>query len=177
MRRGSRSCRGQGAVEFVLMTLLLFLMMFLVVQLMWVGVQKWQFSHFTGYAARVWQVHKDDSAQDAMFSVLISSIALRWQILNKDYVKAIWVSEENASQDGTTGIRYRGVVQAFPFYQPYIGQSFTPPGVSLPFGITVPPTGIFLFESYIPIQKEAEEDEDRWDNDCKETPCGSENGQ
>ena len=159
------------------MTVLLFLMMFLIWQLMWVGVQKWQFNHFAGYAARSWQVHKDDSPQESLNMVLLASVIFRWQILDKEYVKIIWVSDENASKDGTTGVEYSGLVQAFPIYRPYIGTSIIPSGITLPFAVPIPPTGLFLFESYIPIEKEAEEDPDRWDNDCDDTPCSSGNGQ
>jgi hypothetical protein len=173
--------RGQAAVEFTLMTVALFFSMFLVLQLTWIAIQKWQFNHFASYAARVWAVHKDQSPGEALLGVIVPGGAYHWDFLSKDYVKLMWVSSDDpqTAEDGSgsvTGITYTGVAPLFPIYQSAIGDTFTqgfiPSWVqsSLPFDM--PSTGLVAFETFIPMEKEPDEapGSDR-DNDCNETPC------
>lgn len=172
--------RGQAAVEFTLMTVALFFSTFLVVQLTWIAIQKWQFNHFASYAARVWAVHKDQSPGDALWLILPGG-AYHWDLLSKDYVKVMWASSEESrtAEDGSgsiSGITYTGVAPLFPIYQPAIGdtftQSFIPSWVHSLIPFDMPSTGLVAFETFIPMEKETDEEpgSDR-DNDCRETPC------
>lgn len=158
--------------------------MFLLVQLTWIAIQKWQFNHFAHYAARVWSVHKDDTPQEALIKVQIAAIA-RWDLLNRDYVKFMWVSSESTKDyedpdRSASGVYYTGFTQLLSIYRNQIGETaFSNPIPSelmalLP--IEIPTTGLVRFETFAPMEKEAEEDPDRWDNDCDDTPCGSGNG-
>jgi hypothetical protein len=179
--------RGQAAVEFTLMTVALFFSTFLVVQLTWIAIQKWQFNHFASYAARVWAVHKDQSPGDALFRVIVPGGAYRWDFWSKDYVKLMWVSSEEPrpAEDGSgsiSGITYTGVAPLFPIYQPAIGDTFTqafiPSWVYTYLPFEMPSTGLIAFETFIPMEKEPDEEPDRSDrdNDCEGTPCEGGNG-
>jgi hypothetical protein len=178
--------RGQAAVEFMLMTVALFFSMFLVLQLTWIAVQKWQFNHFASYAARVWAVHKDHSPGQSLLLILPGG-AYRWGFLSKDYVKVMWVSsvDPHPAEDGSgsiSGITYTGVAPLFPIYQSAIGDTFTQAFIPswarslIPFDM--PSSGLVAFETFIPMEKEPDEEPDlpNRDNDCQGTPCEGGNG-
>jgi TadE-like protein len=188
MRSGLRrrkSERGQGVVEVALCLVVLVFTMFLIVQLAWIAIQKFQFNHFAAYASRVWSVHKDQGSEEALFSVMLPSLFMRWNLVSKDYVKFMWVSSEDAKDvDGGSvpGLTFTGVAVLFPLYQEAIGDAFSgtfiPPSVAAMIPVPIPSFGLISFQSFIPMEKEPDEQPgaDR-DNDCSETPCESGNKQ
>lgn len=181
-----RDQRGQAAVEFIVLTVALFFAMFLAVQLTWLAVQKWQFNHFASYAARVWSVRTDQSPGESLL-MLVPGAVTSWDLLGTDYVKLMWVSSEDPVNDEDSGedipgLTYTGVAPLFPFYQPAIGDTFW--GAFIPSDIVefipfeLPSTGLVAFQTFVPMEKEPEEEPDRSDrdNDCDSTPCGGGNG-
>jgi hypothetical protein len=178
--------RGQAAVEFTIFAVLLILAMTLIVQLSWIGVQKWQFNHFSSYAARVWSVQKDhDDPQDSLFEV--QTIALvRWNLLGRDLVKLMWVHEADDSKEyedpdvTANGITFWGAAPLLSIYREQIGNTLfdnpIPPEAMSLIPIDIPSTGLVGFQTFIPIEKEPEESPGEGDNDCEETPCESGNG-
>jgi TadE-like protein len=177
--------RGQAAVEFTIFAAMLLLAIILIVQLSWIGIQKWQFNHFASYSARVWSVHKDQEPGDALRQVQIRAL-LRWNLASNDYVKLMWVKGEGSKDyhdpDVTAnGITYLGAAPLLSIFRQQIGETlFSNPipawAMSLFSGLDIPSTGLVGFETFIPIDKEPEEQpgSDR-DNDCNETPCESGN--
>lgn len=185
MKTRTERQRGQGSVEFVVFSILLILAMFLVVQLAWIAVQKWQFSHFAAYSARVWSVQKDDGAEEALLKVQLAAIP-RWNLIQRDYVKFMWVSDEGTEdfegESGVQGVTYTGVTQLLSIYRDQIGETFFDYGglsdILAYIPVEVPTTGLVRFKSFIPMEKEPEEQPDisNRDNDCDDTPCSSGNG-
>jgi hypothetical protein len=181
-----RSERGQAAVEFTIFSVALIFSMFLIVQLAWIAVQKWQFNHFAAYSSRAWSVQKDQGAEETLIiHIILPSLFMRWHLLTKDYVKFMWVSSEDPKDiDGSSipGLSYTGVAALFPLYQDAIGDTFSgafiPSSVSSIIPFPLPTFGLISFETFIPMEKEPEEKpgSDR-DNDCNETPCESGNKQ
>lgn len=169
MRRRAGS-RGQAAVEFTLFTFFLFLMLLLIVQLMVIGIQKWQFVHFASYSARVWSVQKDDSAQDSTTRAQLVVSVVGWKLLGNQWVAPIRVKSENTSRSGVTGNVYEGIGPVMSMYRGWIGERF-----GLPDFVNFRPLEFFIFESFIPMVKEPTERPGRHDNDCNETPCESGN--
>ncbi len=166
-------------------TFILFLSMFVIVQLMWVAVQKWQFNHFAAYSSRVWTVQKEDDPDDSLLSVQVRAL-FRWDLISRDYVKFMWVSASDETREiddeDYTGIGYTGVAPLMSIFRDQIGETLYDNPVPseamslIPFNL--PTTGLVRFESFIPIRKEPEEQPDisNRDNDCEETPCEEGNG-
>ncbi len=177
--------RGQAAVEFMIFFIMTFLSLMLIVQLVWIGIQKWQFNHFAGYAARVWAVHKDDEPGDSLRRIEGAALFLRWNLLSRDYVKFMWVSSEDAKEiddENYSGITYSGVAPLLPLFRDVIGETLfdnpIPSEVSSIIPIDLPTSGLVRFETFIPMEKEPEEQPDisNRDNDCEDTPCTKGNG-
>jgi len=177
--------KGQAAVEFTIFTVILFFSLFLVLQLVWLAIQKWQFNHFASYSARVWAVQKGEEPGDSLNRVLLPQEFLRWSLPFRDYVAVIWVRSTDSSEDedGNTyqGVTYRGVASLFPFYRDAIGDTFynafIPQWLLDMIPIKLPSTGLVVFETFIPMEKEPDEQPGSGrDNDCNETPCESGNG-
>lgn len=164
---------------------MLFLASFIVVQIAWLGIQKWQFNHFALYSARVWTVEKEDSPEESLLKVQLLSL-LRWDLINRDYVKFMWVSSEDPKDIGDDtfdGMTYTGIAPLFSLYRDQIGETmFTVgepiPGELLAYLPEIPTTGLVRFETFVPMKKEPEEQPNisNRDNDCEETPCESGNG-
>lgn len=183
--------RGQASVEFVLAFVALLLCLALVIQFTWIAVQKWQFNHFANYTARVWSVRTGDSAGMAMLYVLGSGL-MRWDTLNRDYVKLMWVSGEETQtvhngfeEVSADGLAFTGVTTLMPLFRPFIGGATLISTAEIPgeilslFPISIPPLGIVRFETFIPMSREPEEGSgggQKYDNDCEETPCEEPNG-
>ena len=176
-------------MEFAVFTLILFLLMFLIIQLCWIGLQKWQFQHFAGYSARAWSVRKDWSPESTLLRAqLASSLGTDWNLFSRDWVKAMWVSSDSPTDvddDNTdiAGITYTGVAPLMPVYRGLFGETLfdnpIPSSVlsELP-AIDIPSSGLVRFQTFIPMEKEPDEDPDtsNRDNDCSDTPCESGNG-
>ncbi|HVT45096.1 MAG TPA: TadE family protein [Thermoanaerobaculia bacterium] len=171
----SKPERGQGSVEFVLFLVALVLCLFLMIQLAWIGVQKWQFNHFAHYAARSWSVDKKDrSPRTIMLEVQGRSI-LGWKLLSRDWVKYMWAMSPSTNSDGIHGVRYHGITQLFPLYRNFIGINAIVTSEIADLLKTVipgaiPALGLVMFETFVPMEHEAEENPQRWDNDCSD-PC------
>ena len=194
MRESARGQSGQGSVEFILFTVFLVLALALVIQFSWIGVQKWQFNHFAGYAARTWSVHTDESPSWIMNKTLLAGTSNDgWDIKDRDYVKLIWFSDEDAhtlsngfEDVDTSGLTWSGLAMLMPLFRPYIGGQTlvdVPAGLQSVMnlmGMEIPPLGIVRFEVYIPIERVPEESSggggQKFDNDCDETPCDEPNG-
>jgi hypothetical protein len=172
-------------VEFVIFSVLLILAMVLIVQLSWIGVQKWQFNHYAAYAARVWSVTKDEEAEDSLVRVQDEAID-RWKLLDRDLVKVMWVSQEDDSKDyddpdvTANGISFSGAAPLLSIYRDSVGESLfdesIPSDAFTLFSIDLPSSGLVGFKTFIPMEKEPEENPgQRRDNDCEETPCESGN--
>ena len=154
-------------------------------QLSWIGVQKWQFNHFAAYAARVWSVQKDEDPEESLLKV--QAVALvRWNLLDRDLVKLMWVSAADDSKDfddpdvSANGISFSGAAPLLSIYRDQIGETLfdnpIPPEAFSLFPGDLPSTGLVGFKTFIPIEKEPEESPGaRRDNDCEETPCESGN--
>lgn len=177
--------RGQAAVEFTVFLVILFLAMFLLVQLAWIGIQKWQFNHFAAYSARVWTVEKEYSPEESLLRVQLTSL-VRWDLINRDYVKFMWVSSEESKEiddEPYEGITFTGIAPLMGIYKDQFGETMFTVGDPIPGELLtvlpeIPTTGLIRFESFIPMKKEPEEEPDtsNRDNDCEETPCESGNG-
>ena len=163
--------------------MLLILAMMLIVQLSWIGVQKWQFNQFAGYAARVWSVQKDDDPGDSLRDVQIIAL-VRWNLLNRDLVKFMWFWAEDTKdfEDpdvSANGLTFAGAAPLLSIYRQQIGETLfdnpIPAELQDIFPLDVPPTGLVGFSTFIPIEKEPEEKPGTYDNDCEETPCVSGN--
>lgn len=187
MRKRNHKERGQAAVEFTLLAVMLILASFLVLQLTWLAIQKWQFNHFASYSARSWSVQTNKTPGEVLFEVIMPGAISRWDLWSRDYVKLMWVSSEDPVTDeetseAITGVTYSGVAPLFAFYQPVIGETFLNAYIPgwvfdfLPFD--VPSTGLVAFETFIPMEREPYEEPDRSDrdNDCRGTPCEGGNG-
>jgi hypothetical protein len=175
---------GQAAVEFTVFTVILFFSLFIVLQMVWLGVQKWQFNHFASYAARVWSVHKDQTPGQSLIRLLGPQELIGWSLPSHDYVAAIWVwsTDPVEDEDGTSysGVTYRGVAPLFPFYRDQVGDTFfnafIPPEILSLLPFQLPSTGLVVFETFIPMEKEPDEQPGPGrDNDCYQTPCESGN--
>ncbi|MHB0968179.1 MAG: TadE family protein [Thermoanaerobaculia bacterium] len=169
-----RSNSGQALVEFTLFLVALVLCTFLIFQLAWIAVQKWQFNYFAMYATRAWAVDKDRDSGESVLLKAQGFALLRWDLIGTDYVKFMWCSSEDG-KDGTEGLSYTGVAPLMSIFQPYIGDTLT--GIEIPAvaetvipGLEIPSTGLVRFETFIPMEHEPDEDPDRWDNDCSD-PC------
>jgi hypothetical protein len=187
--RKRKSESGQAAVEFAVFTLILFLLMFLIVQLAWIGIQKWQFQHYAAYSARAWSVRTDWGAEETLIRAqTASAIGTDWNLFSKDWVKAMWVSSEDPKDvdddnSNINGLTYTGIAPLMPIYRGLIGETLfdnpIPGSVmsQLP-DFDIPSSGLVRFESFIPMEREPEEqpDESNRDNDCEGTPCESGNG-
>ena len=156
--------RGQGSVEFTIFIIFLILCIFLLVQLAWIGVQKWQFNHFAAYAARVWTVNKSNESPEAsLIKVQIVGI-VRWKLASTSYVKIMWADSQS---DGK--ITYNGIAPIFPLFKPFIGDTLT--GISIPsevssiIPVSIPSSGFIRFQTSIPMDHEPNEDPDKYDND------------
>jgi hypothetical protein len=168
--------RGQAAVEFAVFSVLLILAMFLMAQLSVIAMQKWQFNHFSAYIARAWSTHTDWSPTSAMGQVMARGI-LRWSYNDGRFVLPLSVSEVtdevekgDGSEVSVNGLRFRGIRMTMEMYRRYLGLGA---GFGFPTG-----TGIVDYETYIPMEKEPEEEpnNNRRDNDCTGTPCDGGNG-
>lgn len=187
MRSRKRAERGQAAVEFTLLSVLLILGMLLIVQLTWIAIQKWQFNHFASYAARAWAVQNEQTPGQVLVELIIMGGIPRWNLLSRDYVKVMWVSSEDPVTDEVTGesiegLTFSGAAPLFPVYEDPIGEVFLTAYVPewvfnlLPFHL--PHTGLVSYETFVPMEKEPDEEPDRSDrdNDCHGTPCEGGNG-
>lgn len=181
--RGRASERGQAAVEFVVFSVILVLSLMLVVQIAWIGVQKWQFNHYASYSARVWSVETEDDAATSSRDVIVASLIPphRWP-LSWDYVRVMGVWSED-SQDDMEGITYVGVAPLMPLFRNrFSSDTFVDnpiPGEImdlLPFSL--PDFGLVSFMTFVPMEKEPEEHPEvsNRDNDCEDTPCTEGNG-
>jgi hypothetical protein len=187
--RKRKSERGQAAVEFAIFALILFLLMFLIIQLAWIGLQKWQFQHFASYTARAWSVRKDWGGEATLVRVQVAStIGTDWNLFSRDWVKAMMVSSEDPKDvdddnQNIPGLSFLGVAPLMPVYRGLLGETLFDNPIpdyvmnELP-PIDIPTSGLVRFESFIPMEKEPEEEPDtsNRDNDCEETPCESGNG-
>jgi hypothetical protein len=175
--------KGQASVEFAIFSLILFFALLLIVQLMWFGIQKWQFNHFAAYSARVWSVEKEYTPSSALYRTQLRAL-LRWGLIKKDWVKLMWSSGiESRSFDEAAqpveGVRYRGVAPAMAIYRPLLGEmaldEVIPGEVSALFPGVIPKSGLVSFGAFIPMRKEPTERPytgTRYnDNDCDDTPC------
>jgi hypothetical protein len=162
--------------------------MFLMVQLSWIAIQKWQFNHFAAYSARVWSVNKDDSAEGALLKVQAVGV-VRWDLIGTDYVRLMWVSDEGQKdydEPAVTadGITYTGIAALMSIYRDQIGETLLDAGIpgsaysAVPGLLDLPTSGLVRFQTFIPMQKEPEEEPgiSNRDNDCDDTPCSSGNG-
>jgi hypothetical protein len=159
--------------------------MFLLVQIAWIGIQKWQFNHFAAYAARVWTVEKDDTPEESLLNVQMRAL-LRWDLISRDYVKFMWVSSEDSKDiddDTYEGITFTGIAPLMGIYKDQIGETMFTVDNPIPSELMavlpdIPTTGLIRFETFIPMKKEPEEQPDisNRDNDCEETPCENGNG-
>lgn len=175
----TRRSRGQASVEFTIFSVMLILSAFLIVQLAWIGIQKWQFNHFAAYTARVWSVEKDKSPNEAMIEVLAVAL-VRWNLYDRDFVKIMFVSSEDPKDvdgESANGLTFTGVSQLVSIYRDTIGETaFSVPSSVSSYLPAMPSTGLVRFETFIPVDKEPEENARKGrDNDCKETPCESGN--
>lgn len=170
MRR-KRSSQGQSSVEFAIFTFFLFLMLFLVIQLTFIGIQKWQFAHFASYSARVWSVNQGESATAATVRVQGVASIFGWNLTGGNWVFPIVVTSSSTSKNSVTGIAYAGQGPVMSIYRGWIGERF-----GLPDLINFTPLNFFIYESFIPMVKEPEERPGRHDNDCNDTPCSGGNG-
>lgn len=177
--------RGQAAVEFTIFAALLILAILLIVQLSWIGIQKWQFNQFAGYAARVWSVQKEDDDPEISLLKVQGLALLRWNLLSRDLVKFMWVSSPEDSRDfedpdvSANGITFTGAAPLLALYRQQIGETLfdnpIPSEAMSLFPFDLPTTGLVGFQTFIPIEKEPEESPGDGDNDCEETPCESGN--
>lgn len=176
-------------MEFAVFTLILFLLMFLIIQLAWIGIQKWQFQHYASYAARTWSVRSDWGTEESLLKAQVASTLFTdWNLFSRDWVKAMWASSNEAKDvddenTGIEGVSYTGVAPLMPIYRGLIGETLFDnpiPGsvmAQLP-AFDMPTSGLVRFETFIPMEKEPEEDgdADNRDNDCDDTPCTEGNG-
>lgn len=163
---------GQATVEFVTISLMLFLFMWLAWQMAWVGVQKWYFNYTAAYAARAWSVYPRD--QDSPQEVLVKAqgLALFYhpKIMKMPLVKIMKAdsfsyggydaSNRYGDYNLPPGIRYRGLGYYLGWFRPATLQSA---------GFQAGGNGTIVFETYIPIEHEesfdGKEDPDKYDND------------
>lgn len=196
MRVASERQRGQATVEFALFSVFLVLSLVLVIQFAWIGVQKWQFNHFAGYAARTWSVHHGKAPSWWMNRIIVSGAAPvvgRWKTITNEYVALIWFSGEegrtvnNGFEDvDVHGLTYTGIAPLMAIFRPFIGSKTLvdlPPGLQSVLNlldVDLPPLGLVRFEVFIPMVQEPREypyaDGQKQDNDCYETPCEEGNG-
>lgn len=180
-----RSSRGQSSVEFTIFSVILIILMLIPVQLAWIGMQKWQFTHFASSAARTWTVHKDQSPSAAMLSVQTRALLRGWKLFSSRWIGLMTASTSTKNitkGDGSTlnaqGLKFQGLGRIIPIFRPFFGFS-GPYGY---FGIEAISTralltiGFAQFEGFIPMEREpTEQPGQRRDNDCNETPCSSGN--
>ena len=168
-----RAQKGQGTVEFVLVSLMLMFFLMLTWQMAWVACQKWYFNFTAAYAAREWSVKALGTGTD---KVLLDAEA--WQIIRRPnlvsipFVRPILAGTEDAERgamdDGDLfgtgslppGIRYTGYAEYLPLFRPAVIESaHFQPGT----------LGVIRFDTYIPIEHEESfdgpEDPSRYDND------------
>jgi hypothetical protein len=187
--------RGQAAVEFAVFTIILVILLLIPIQLAWIGVQKWQFTHFGAVAARTYSVRTTTSANSAMITyVTPRAIGRGWALFSGLYVGAIPpMTASQATQSVRTGtgsnvsaqgVRVRGMARVIPIFKPFFGFS-GPWGYSGwdALGQTttramIHYSGFVQFEGFIPMEKEPTEkpNNKRRDNDCRGTPCEGGNG-
>jgi len=166
MRRKPSSSRGQAAVEFAIFTFFLYLMIFLVVQLMFLGIQKWQFAHFASYSARAWSVQRSEGAFTTTIRVQGAASIFGWNLTNGRWVAPIIVTSESTSRNGVTGVVFLAQKEVMSMYRGWIGERFGLPGL-----IDFTPLNFFFYESFIPMVREPVERPGQRDNDCNDTPC------
>lgn len=189
MGRTRRSERGQGTVEFILISVMLAFVMVIGWQMAWAACQKWYFNATAAYAARAWSVQPRDLYQPSEILYKVQSLAyIRSPNLFKmPMVKLMVASDANASSGeadeddrfGTgslpDGIRYEGLGFYMNVFQPSNIQAagFATTATRIDGSLRRPETGAIYFETYIPIDHEdvfGTEDPGRYDNDCS-FPC------
>jgi hypothetical protein len=189
--------RGQAAVEFAIFTIILVILLLIPIQLAWIGVQKWQFTHMGWIAARSWSVHTHNSnwgANEAMLNVSGAAVVRGWAMFSGLYVGAIppmWASTSSKTitkaaggSISTQGFKFNGYGKVLPIFKPFFG--FTGPWGytgwdaynAVGTRISISTLGWVEFEGYVPMEKEPSEQPNtkRRDNDCKGTPCEKVNG-
>lgn len=189
--------KGQASVEFAIFSIILVILLLIPIQLAWIGVQKWQFTHMGWIAARSWSVHTHNSnwsANTAMFTVSGRAVIRGWELFSGLYVGGIppmtaststkSITKAAGGSVSTSGFKFNGFGKVLPIFKPFFG-------FSGPWGYTgwqaynavdtrllISTAGLVRFEGYVPIEKEPSEQPNtkRRDNDCKGTPCEKVNG-
>jgi len=169
-----RAQRGQGTVEFVLVSFMLVFFLMLSWQMAWVACQKWYFNYTAAYAARTWSVKAlGTTTSKPLEEVELWQIFRKPNIINVPFVRPIFAGTEDADKGGSDdddlfgagslppGIRYSGYAQYLLWFQPAVIESAHLESGSL--------TGLIRFETYIPIEHEESfdgpEDPEHNDND------------
>lgn len=186
--------KGQASVEFAIYLIILTILLLLPIQLAWIGVQKWQFTHFGSVAARTWSVHTTDGANTSMMSVNGRAILRGWAMFSGLYVGAIppmiastsskSITKGAGGSVSTQGFKFQGVGKVIPIFKPFFGfsGSWGYTGFDAISNVAVrtmiSTLGWVQFEGYVPMQKEPTEEPNnkRRDNDCNGTPCTGGNG-
>jgi hypothetical protein len=153
MRFHSQS-RGQAAVEFAVFLVALVIALMLMIQLAWIGVQKWQFNHFTSYAARSWEVDKKNTSPQSILLTDLGFGMLRWK--QSGLVKIMLSTGQGSDSDGHSGVKYKGTAEVWGLFQPWLGGTLS--------------TGLLQFEAFVPMDHEPAETPGTYDNDCSD-PC------
>lgn len=184
----SRQQRGQSSVEFVIFSVILIILMLIPVQLAWIGVQKWQFTHFAASTARTWTVHTDDSATGSMVSVLVRATIRGWKLFSSRWIGLMIASgpETKSIEKGiggtlnVQGLKFQGLGRIIPIFRPFFGFGGAWGGTGFDAIATraLLTVGFVQFEGFIPMVKEPTEqpNNQRRDNDCTGTPCDGGNG-
>jgi hypothetical protein len=192
-RSRTTSCvqRGQAAVEFAVFTIILVILLLIPIQLAWIGVQKWQFTHFGNVAARSWSVYTDRAPSTAVATVQARAGFRGWNFSSRLWVFPITASQTNKNYNKAIGgsvnaptIRVQGLGTVLPIFRPFFGVT-GPWGYSgydaigpITTRLLIAQAGMVRFEGHIPMAKEPREQANtrRRDNDCRGTPCQRVNG-
>lgn len=161
--------KGQGTVEFVLFLVILTFSLFLLFALTWIGVQKWQFNFFSAYAARTWSVEGEDANPEVVLvKVQAAAVAHRPSLVNSSLVKLMFAGSFQDGED-PQGIDYTGFAPPFPLYRRAAfqrgGLDASITGGLLDVGGIV---DMVMFETFIPMQPEPDENTNGRDNDCSD---------
>jgi len=167
-----RAQAGQATVEFVWLSLMLMLFMWVAWQMAWVGVQKWYFNYTAAYAARAWSVYplNDETPQEVLIQAQGLAFFYHSALSKMPLVK---IMKADAPSPGASddlkryddgmlppGIRYRGLAYYLGWFQPSTLNSA---------GFEAGTNGAIIFETYIPMEHEesfsGKENPLRYDND------------
>lgn len=176
--RVRRAQRGQGTVEFSLFLVMLTLTLMLLIQLTWVGIQKWHFNFVSLYTARSWSVAGTSSPNSVRIKVLAAEGVHHTRMATDLYFATVVLSSEKSStpsrwskkfkpslSTSMKGIQFTGVGTIMPMFAG--GAKRGGVNASLEGGLAGF-LGQFQFETYIPMEREPAEHTSgpKRDNDC-----------